>query len=167
MSKNYILGLIVVIFLSGVLFGFAITPRVTIVRGMDITKIVMPDASYYPDNPCHRWTSGQPCITPTPNITYILNTGSMCVLASTPEQIAPTFTKRTPKHNDNTPPPVATSTPEPTITQQPTDPPTPTNTPEPDDDNHKCNAGRGNGSEPDKDNDCDPGNSGEHNNGGD
>jgi hypothetical protein len=31
----------------------------------------------------------------------------------------------------------------------------------------KCNAGRGNGSEPSVYNDCDPGNSGGHNNGGD
>jgi hypothetical protein len=31
----------------------------------------------------------------------------------------------------------------------------------------KCNAGRGNGSETDPANDCDPGNSGAHNNGGD
>jgi hypothetical protein len=31
----------------------------------------------------------------------------------------------------------------------------------------KCNSGRGNGSEPDRASDCDPGNSGGHNNGGD
>ena len=31
----------------------------------------------------------------------------------------------------------------------------------------KCNSGRGNGSETDIFNDCDPGNSGGHNNGGD
>ena len=31
----------------------------------------------------------------------------------------------------------------------------------------KCNAGRGNGSETEPSNDCDPGNSGGHNNGGD
>lgn len=31
----------------------------------------------------------------------------------------------------------------------------------------KCNSGRGNGSETDPSNDCDPGNSGGHNNGGD
>lgn len=31
----------------------------------------------------------------------------------------------------------------------------------------KCNSGRGNGSETTPDNDCDPGNSGGHNNGGD
>lgn len=31
----------------------------------------------------------------------------------------------------------------------------------------KCNSGRGNGSEPDPNDDCDPGNSGGHNNGGD
>ncbi|HET9609991.1 MAG TPA: hypothetical protein VFP06_10310 [Acidimicrobiales bacterium] len=31
----------------------------------------------------------------------------------------------------------------------------------------KCNSGRGNGSETTPDNDCDPGNSGDHNSGGD
>jgi hypothetical protein len=33
--------------------------------------------------------------------------------------------------------------------------------------NEKCNSGRGNGSETTPANDCDPGNSGGHNNGGD
>lgn len=32
---------------------------------------------------------------------------------------------------------------------------------------HKCNSGGGNGSEPDSASDCDPGNSGGHNNGKD
>jgi hypothetical protein len=32
---------------------------------------------------------------------------------------------------------------------------------------HKCNSGRGNGSEFDNSDECDPGNSGGHNNGGD
>ena len=58
----------------------------------------------------------------------------------------------------NTPVPTKDPTKEPT--QEPTDPP-PTEKPK----KQKCNAGRGNGSEGDPD--CDPGNSGGHNQGGD
>ena len=52
---------------------------------------------------------------------------------------------------------------QPTLT--PTEEPQPTTTPQPEPTKAKCNSGRGNGSEGSPD--CDPGNSGGHNEGGD
>ena len=95
---------------------------------------------------CYEWSDGSGDCYPCQS--------DICQIVS--DSVVETFNPPRQDPTEN-PPPTQEPTEEPTLPPPPTEEPPPLK--------HRCNSGRGNGSEGDPD--CDPGNSGGHNQGGD